>query len=149
MPRKRRSQTCLEPCQNPESRIENPKYMVLISSINLILANGFLFNYFTLFLIGLFEPIPDRLILYFLKFENIDPYLFNSISDIQMNFPPIEKFLYFLMAFFSFSSTSQIIVAIYLIYKKIINPLKCLLLLISGLTGCLFFGFTTFMPLML
>jgi hypothetical protein len=114
----------------------------------ILLAIGFLLNYFTYFLLWILEPIPDQFILYFIKFTDIDTFSL-ELPDINLEITSLEESVYLLIALLSFSSMIQLVISIYLLVNKIVNPKRTLFMLFGGLTGCLFFGFTTFMPFML
>jgi len=115
----------------------------------IILAFGILFNYLTYFLIWILEPLPDRLIYSFIDLIDVDPYAINRITDINSAIYPHEKTIYYVFSMFSFGHTVHLILSIWYLQFEVKNPRKTIINLFGAVSGCILFGFTTFMPFML
>lgn len=125
---------------------------LILGSVYIFLALGILFNYLTIFFIWILEPLPDRLIYNFIDFIGIDPLYMNGIKDISASQYPHEKTIYYCFAFGSLMSVLSILLCLwYLINNNrlINNPMRVLGGLISGITGGILFGFTTYLPFFL
>lgn len=129
------------------------KYQLAIGIFFIFLGLGIIFNYFTLFLIIVLEPLPDRFIFEFINFYGgIEPSAMNRIEDISLSVHPHEKTIYYGISFISFKALLQIAIIFYYIVnadKLIGNPVKVYLLLIEGIIEGMLAGFTTCLPLFL
>ncbi len=123
---------------------------IILGMLFLFIGFGILFNFLIYLLIWAFDPLPD-------------PFIFNFLSDIKIinieNFKDVEhldheyeKTLYYGIALGSFSFLLELILSIYYFANSnrlIHNPHSALLGIVGGLIGCLFFGFSTCLPLFL
>ncbi|MBY8989371.1 MAG: hypothetical protein KGD58_01335 [Candidatus Lokiarchaeota archaeon] len=128
------------------------KPRLILGTLYIVLAFGILFNYLTYFFIWILEPLPDRLIYNFIDFMGIDPFYLNGIKDISVSQYPHEKTIYYCFAFGSLMSVLTILLSLwYLINNNrlINNPMRVFGSLISGIMGCILFGFTTYLPFFL
>jgi hypothetical protein len=126
------------------------KPRLIIGTVYIVIGSGILFNYLIYFLIWILEPLPDRLFFNFIDLYGIDPYALNRIADINQAIYPHEKTIYYAIAMISFESTVHLILSIwYFFYKDNKNPRKTMINLFIAIPGCIIFGFTTFMPLIL
>lgn len=110
-----------------------------------------LFNWFTLFLMFILDPLPDRLIFNFINFAGIiDPFTMNRIMDISASIYPHEQTIYYCVAFGSFVAIIDLVIAIwYLVNRVPFNPKMAITLLIGGVTAGILLGFTTCFPFFL
>ena len=128
------------------------KYRLILGTIYISFAFGILFNYGTYFLIWILDPLPDRLIFNFIEFSGINPLYLNGIKDISMAQLPHEKTIYYCFSLGSLTSFLDIVLSLwYLINNNRIinNPRRTMLFLLSGIGGCILFGFTPFLPFFL
>jgi hypothetical protein len=133
-----------------EDALTKPR--LILGTLYIVLAFGILFNYLTYFFIWILEPLPDRLIYSFIDFIGINPFYMNGIKDISVSQYPHEKTIYYCFSFASLMSVLTILLSLwYLINNNrlINNPRKTFGYLISGLMGCILFGFTTYLPFFL
>ncbi|MFW9823770.1 MAG: hypothetical protein ACFFE4_12580 [Candidatus Thorarchaeota archaeon] len=131
------------------NRYKKPR--LIIGTVYVILAFGILFNYITIFLIWILDPLPDRLIFNFINFAGIiDPFSMNRIMDISTSIYPHEQTIYYCVAMGSFIAIVDIIIAIwYLVNRVPFNPKMAFSLLIGGVTAGILLGFTTSLPFFL
>ena len=115
------------------------------------LGFGILFNYLTLFLIWVLDPLPDRFIFDFINFSgHIDPKYMNRISDLEKVKYPHEKTIYYCVAYASFGASVNLILGVrFIIITTNKSHKTSFALLMSGLSMGVLCGFTTFMPLFL
>jgi hypothetical protein len=128
------------------------KARLILGTLYIVLAFGILFNYLTYLFIWILDPLPDRLIYNFIEFSEIDPFYLNGIKDISISQYPHEKTIYYCFSFGSLMSVLTVLLSLwYLINNNrlINNPRKTFGYLISGLMGCILFGFTTYLPFFL
>jgi len=127
------------------------KPRLFLGSIYIALAFGILFNWLTLAMIFVLEPLPDRLIFNFINFHGIiDPYTMNRIMDISASIYPHEQTIYYCVAMGSFIAITDVIIAIwYLVNRVPFNPKMGFSLLIGGVTAGILLGFTTCLPFFL
>jgi len=127
------------------------KPRLFLGSIYIALAFGILFNWLTLAMIFVLEPLPDRLIFNFINFHDIiDPYTMNRIMDISASIYPHEQTIYYCVAMGSFIAITDVIIAIwYLVNRVPFNPKMGFSLLIGGVTAGILLGFTTCLPFFL
>ena len=130
-------------------QLQKPRLVLGTAYIGI--AFGILFNFFTLFLMIILDPLPDRLIFNFINFHGyIDPYVMNRIIDLNSALYPHEQIIYYCIAIASFSVFIELIVSIwYLIHGISYHPKIAFSLLITGLITEILTGFTTFLPFML
>jgi len=131
------------------NRLRKPR--LILGVVYIIVAFGILFNYLTIFLIWLLEPLPDRLIFNFINFAGIvDPFTMNRIMDISASIYPHEQTIYYCVAMGSFTAIVDIIIAGWLLVNKVpYNPKKAFALLFGGVTAGILLGFTTCLPFFL
>ncbi|MFW9990014.1 MAG: hypothetical protein ACFFC3_15310 [Candidatus Odinarchaeota archaeon] len=131
------------------NKLRRPR--LLLGSIYIALAFGILFNWLTMALIFVLEPLPDRLIFNFINFSGIiDPFTMNRIMDISVSIYPHEQTIYYIVAFGSFIAITDIIIAVWYMVNKIpFNPKMALSLLIGGIITGILLGFTTCLPFFL
>jgi len=118
----------------------------------IFLGFGILFNYLIYFLIWALDPLPDRFIFKFINFHGgIDPERMNRIENIQDSKYPHEKTIYYFNAWGSFLGFIHLIIAIWLLLHNRLNkkPREVIKWLYLSLIECIFFGFTTSLPLFL
>ncbi len=118
----------------------------------LFLGFGILFNYFTYFLIWIFDPIPDKLIYGFIDFSGIDPFYLNGIMDISASQYPHEKTIYYCFSLGSLISVLDILLSLWYLVNNnrlINNPKRAFGVLFTGIGGGILFGFTTYLPFFL
>ncbi|MFX1238606.1 MAG: hypothetical protein ACFFAS_07995 [Promethearchaeota archaeon] len=122
-----------------------------MAGIYINIGIGIIFTYFTLLLVILLEPIPDRFIFIMFTDNNvIDPNIIYNIRDIETLSEPFDKTLYYLLSIGSFLSFLDIIVNLWLILNNGGSNLRMqITLLLTGIVGCFFTGFTTFLMLFL
>ncbi|MHA1991248.1 MAG: hypothetical protein ACW98A_09815 [Candidatus Hodarchaeales archaeon] len=128
------------------------KTRLILGTLYISFAFGILFNYGTLFLIWILDPLPDRLIYNFVEFSGINPLYLNGIKDISMAQLPHEKTIYYCFSSISLISFLDIVLSLwYLINNNRIinNPRRTMVCLFSGVAGCVLFGFTPFLPFFL
>lgn len=127
------------------------KPRLILGSTYIVIAFGILFNWFTLFLLYVLDPLPDRLIFNFLNFNgDIDPSLMNRIMDINAAIYPHEQTMYYCIAIASFGAITDLAIAVwYLINRVPFNPKMAITLLIGGVTTGILTGFTTSLPFFL
>jgi hypothetical protein len=134
---------------------DNPNKMyaprLILGTTYIIIANGILFNWITLFLLYVLDPLPDRLIFNFINFAgNIDPTLMNRIMDINAAIYPHEQTIYYCVAIASFGALTDLAIALwYLINRVPFNPKMAMSLLIGGVSTGILAGFTTCLPFFL
>jgi len=134
----------------PDVKSKLKQSHVILGMVYICMSLGIYFNYFTIFLIWLLDPIPDRFVFQFINFsEVIDPDYLNRIADLNAAVYPHEKTVYFVFSFASFTALVQIFVCIWAIINNqnsLGNPMLVYTLLFSGLIEGMFFGFTTCLP---
>ncbi len=125
------------------NKLRRPR--LILGSIYIALAFGILFNWLTMALIFVLEPLPDRLIFNFINFSGIiDPFTMNRIMDISASIYPHEQTIYYVVAFGSFIAITDLVIAVWYMVNKIpFNPKKALSLLIGGIIAGILLGFTT------
>ncbi|TET61859.1 MAG: hypothetical protein E3J52_00485 [Promethearchaeota archaeon] len=133
--------------ENKTNSLTKPRLIIGIAYI--LIGFGILFNYFTYFLIWILDPLPDRLIYRFIDLIEVDPYAINRITDISSAIYPHEKTIYYVFSMFSFGHTVHLVLSIWYLQFEVKNPRKTILWMFSSVSGCILFGFTTFMPFML
>ncbi len=131
------------------NKLRKPR--LFLGSIYIALAFGILFNWLTLAMIFVLEPLPDRLIFNFINFHGIiDPYTMNRIMDISASIYPHEQTIYYCVAMGSFIAITDVIIAIwYLVNRAPFNPKMGFTLLIGGVMTGILLGFTTCLPFFL
>ncbi len=125
------------------------KPRLIVGTAYIVIGSGILFNYLTFFLIWLLDPLPDRLIYSFIDLIDVDPYAINRITDISSAIYPHEKTIYYVFSMFSFGHTVHLVLSIWYLQFEVKNPRKTIIWMFSSVSGCILFGFTTFMPFML
>ncbi|MFX1469825.1 MAG: hypothetical protein ACFFB8_14305 [Promethearchaeota archaeon] len=127
------------------------KPRLILGAIYIVFAFGILFNWFTLFLMFILDPLPDRLIFNFINFAGIiDPFTMNRIMDISASIYPHEQTIYYCVAFGSFVAIIDLVIAIwYLVNRVPFNPKMAITLLIGGVTAGILLGFKTCFPFFL
>ncbi len=128
------------------------KSRLILGTLYISLAFGILFNYGIYFLIWILDPLPDRLIFNFIEFSGIDPLYLNGIKEVSIAQFPHEKTIYYCFSLGSLISFLDICLSLwYLINNNRIinNPRRTMVCLFSGVTGCILFGFTPFLPFFL
>ena len=133
--------------KNKTNSLTKPR--LIVGTAYIIIGSGILFNYFTYFLIWILDPLPDRLIYSFIDLIDIDPYAINRITDISSAIYPHEKTIYYVFSMLSFGHTVHLVLSIWYLQFEVKNPRKTILWMFSSVSGCILFGFTTFMPFML
>ena len=130
-------------------KIKEPNVILGIAYI--AMGFGILFNYLTLFLIWLLDPLPDGFIFAFLNFSgDIDPESIDRLSDLKRAKYPHEKTIYYCVAYASFGAFLNLILGVrFIILTTNKSHKTSFALLMSGLSMGVFTGFTTFMPLFL
>jgi len=132
---------------------DNPmtKPRLILGTLYIVFSFGFLLDWFTFFLLAVFDPLPDRLIFNFISFSGtIDAFALNNISDISTTTYPYEKTIYYGVAIVSFMALLTITISIWQIVNKE-RPVskKSIVSLMSGIMMGLLAGFTTCLPLFL
>jgi len=132
---------------------DNPmtKPRLILGTLYIVFSFGFLLDWFTFFLLAVFDPLPDRLIFNFISFSGtIDAFALNNISDISKTTYPYEKTIYYGVAIVSFMALLTITISIWQIVNKE-RPVskKSIVSLMSGVVMGLLAGFTTCLPLFL
>ena len=125
------------------------KPRLIVGCVYIVLGFGILFNYLTYFLIWFLDPLPDRLIFSFIGLIDIDPFAINRITDLHSAISPHEKTIYYVFSMLSFGHTVHLILSIWYLQFEVKNPRKTIINLFAAVSGCILFGFTTFMPFML
>jgi hypothetical protein len=127
------------------------KPRLIIGTLYITIAFGILFNWFTLFLLYVLDPLPDKLIFNFLNFNgDIDPTIMNRIMNINQAIYPHEQTIYYCIAIASFGAITDLAIAVwYLINRVPFNPKMAITLLIGGVTTGILTGFTTCLPFFL
>jgi len=135
--------------KNIEEKLKEPN--VIVGMIYIALGFGILFNYLTIFLIWLLEPLPDGFIFNFINFSgDIDPKHISRISDLDKAKYPHEKTIYYCLAYASFGAFVNLILGVrFIIITTNKSHKRPFALLMSGLSIGVLTGFTTFMPLFL
>ena len=133
--------------ENKKNSLMKPR--LIVGTAYIVIGSGILFNYFTYFLIWILDPLPDRLIYSFIDLIDVDPYAINRITDISSAIYPHEKTIYYVFSMFSFGHTVHLVLSIWYLQFEVKNPRKTILWMFSSVSGCILFGFTTFMPFML
>lgn len=132
---------------------DNPmtKPRLILGTLYIVFAFGFLLDWFTFFLLAVLDPLPDRLIFNFITFSGInDPFGLNNISDFSTVVYPYEKTIYYGMAIFSFMALLTITISLWQIINKVGKDIKkSIVSLMSGIVTGLLTGFTTCLPLFL
>ena len=131
------------------NKLRNPR--LILGSVYIALAFGILFNWLTLAMIFVLEPLPDRLIFNFINFAGIiDPFTMNRIMDISASIFPHEQTIYYCVALGSFGAITDLLIAIwYLVNRVPFNPKMGFSLLIGGIMAGILLGFTTCLPFFL
>lgn len=128
---------------------------VSINQIRLILGLsyiffgiGILFNYLIYFLLWILGPLPDKILYIMIKsildFQNLKYFTF--INSYSLNLIDL------VFGLASFIFLIELLLSIWhLIYSDAKTKKKrfAFIGIVSGLMGCIFFGFTTFMPYIL
>ena len=132
---------------------DNPmtKPRLILGTLYIVFSFGFLLDWFTFFLLAVFDPLPDRLIFNFISFSGtIDAFALNNISDISKTTYPYEKTIYYGVAIVSFMALLTITISIWQIVNKE-RPVskKSIVSLMSGVVMGLLAGFNTCLPLFL
>lgn len=132
-----------------KNKLKKPR--LILGSVYIALAFGILFNWLTLAMIFVLEPLPDRLIFNFINFHGIiDPYTMNRIMDISASIYPHEQTIYYAVAIGSFGAITDLLIAIwYLLNRVPFNPKMGFSLLIGGIMTGILLGFTTCLPFFL
>ncbi len=128
------------------------KLRLILGGSYIVLGFGILFNYFTYFLIWIFDPLPDRLIYNFIDFNRIDPFYLNRINDISASQYPHEQTIYYCFSLGSLISILDILLSFWCLINNngiVNNPRRILAFLISGVIGGMLFGFTPYLPFFL
>ena len=133
--------------ENKTDSLTKPR--LIVGTAYIVVGSGILFNYLIYFLIWILDPLPDRLIYSFIDLIDIDPYAINRITDISSAIYPHEKSIYYIFSMFSFGHTVHFTLSIWYLQFEIKNPRKTIIHLFAAVSGCILFGFTTFMPFML
>jgi len=132
---------------------DNPmtKPRLVLGSLYIVFAFGILLDWFTYFLLVVFDPLPDRLIFNFISLSGIiDPFALNNISDISKAVYPYEKTIYYAVAIVSFMALLTIVISLWrIINKEGTITKKSIVSLIGGIVMGLLTGFTTCLPLFL
>ena len=132
---------------------DNPmtKPRLVLGSLYILFAFGILLDWFTYFLLVVFDPLPDRLIFNFISLSGIiDPFALNNISDISKAVYPYEKTIYYAVAIVSFMALLTIVISLWqIINKEGTITKKSIISLITGIVTGLLAGFTTCLPLFL
>jgi len=132
---------------------DNPmtKPRLILGTLYIVFSFGFLLDWFTFFLLAVFDPLPDRLIFNFISFSGtIDAFALNNISDISKTTYPYEKTIYYGVAIVSFMALLTITISIWqIVNKEGTKTKKSIVSLISGIVTGLLTGFTTCLPLFL
>ncbi|TFF86009.1 MAG: hypothetical protein EU518_00095 [Promethearchaeota archaeon] len=111
----------------------------------IFLGIGILFNYLIYFMMWILDPLPDRVAFF----------LINKIVEIQNSLnldfltPDSLNLINLIFNFLSFLFFFELLLSVWYMlhsYKLINNPKVAFLGIISGLIGCILFGFTAFMP---
>ncbi|MBN1802757.1 MAG: hypothetical protein JW891_14710 [Candidatus Lokiarchaeota archaeon] len=118
---------------------------IILAVFYINIGFGIIFTYFTLLLVILLDPIPDRLIFsLFMNSSVIDPSKVYNFSDINSISEPFDKSLYFILSIGSFLSILDIVLSLWIIFNKSHSNLRTqIILLIIGIIGCFLTGFTT------
>jgi hypothetical protein len=136
-----------------EKLADNPmtKPRLILGSFYIVFAFGILLDWFTYFLLIVFDPLPDRFIFKFISFTGlIDPFALNNISDISKVVYPYEKTIYYGVAILSFLALVTIVISLWqIINKEGTITKKSIVSLITGVVTGLLAGFTTCLPLFL
>ena len=132
---------------------DNPmtKPRLILGTLYIVFSFGFLLDWFTFFLLAVFDPLPDRLIFNFISFSGtIDAFALNNISDISKTTYPYEKTIYYGVAIVSFMALLTITISIWQIVNKE-RPVskKSIVSLMSGVVMGLLAGFNTCLSLFL
>jgi len=125
---------------------------IILGTFYIFLGFGILLNFFTYFLIMLFDPLPDRLIFNFINFAgNIDPFLLNRIQDISASEYAHEKAIYYAFALISYQALINLIFCFwyFLNNRNVDKPRRTMIWLFSSLIELILFGFTTALPFFL
>jgi len=136
-----------------EKLANNPltKPRIVISTVYFIIAFGILFNWFTLFLIVVLDPLPDRFLFVWIKLSGItDPFGLNIVPDISQATHSYEATIYYSVAIISFIALLDIFISIWqIVVRDKIKEKKTVLTLIGGVVIGMLTGFTTCLPLFL
>ncbi len=133
-----------------ENKVDPLTYpRLIVGTAYIVFGSGILFNYLTYFLIWILDPLPDRLIYSFINIIDVDPYAINRIADINLAIYPHEKTIYYVFSLLSFGHTVHFILSIWYLLNYPKNPRATIMNLLISVSGCIMFGFTTFMPFML
>ena len=126
------------------------KPRLIFGTLYIVSGFGILFNWLIYFLIFLLDPLPDRYLLTIGEFTGLDPFFLNQVSNIQLAELEYEKTIYYLIAMGSFFGLITIIHSLrLLIMGKKKDSRHGIMILIGGVMVCIFFGFTTSLPLLL
>jgi len=136
-----------------EKLANNPmtKPRLILGTIYIVFAFGFLLDWFTFFLLVVLDPLPDRLIFNFITLSGtIDLFALNNVSAISKTTLPYEKTIYYGVAIVSFMALLTIVISLWQIINKE-RPVtkKSIISLMSGVVMGLLAGFTTCLPLFL
>lgn len=128
------------------------KERLILGFTYIFLGVGFLFNFLTIFLIWVLDPLPDRVIFKFLNFNGgINPEYMNRVEDIEASKYPHERTIYYCFALVSFYGLLNLIISIwfFLHNRSMANPRNTLILMIESIIIGILFGFTTSLPFFL
>jgi len=118
---------------------DNPmtKPRLVLGSLYIVFAFGILLDWFTYFLLVVFDPLPDRLIFNFISLSGIiDPFALNNISDISKAVYPYEKTIYYAVAIVSFMALLTIVISLWqIINKEGTITKKSIISLITGIVA--------------
>lgn len=134
--------------------LKNEKFKksgIVLAGIYINFGFGIIFTYFTLLLVILLDPIPDRFVFsVFINSDVIDPSIVYNYRDINTLSEPFDITLYYGLSIGSFLSFLDIIISIWLILNNASSNLRIqITFLLTGIVGCFFMGFTTFLMLFL
>ncbi len=132
-----------------ENLLKKPR--LILGTFYIMMAFGILFNFFTLFLIIVLDPLPDRFIFDLINFSGkIDPKALNRIQDLNAAKYPHEKTIYYLVAFISLGAILDVVLSIWhIINSNNTDHRKSFTLLMSGVVIGMLTGWTTCLPLFL
>ena len=133
--------------ENEHNSLTKPR--IILGTVYIVIGSGILFNFLTYFLIWILDPLPDRLIYSFIDLIDVDPFAINRIADINLAIYPHEKTIYYAFAMLSFGHTVHLVLSIWYLLFSPKNPRKTTKNLLISVSGCILYGFTTFMPFIL
>jgi hypothetical protein len=150
----KKSYTIFKLNKNEKSVEENyvlKKKHFFVGIAYMVLAFGFLLNYFTYFLLIVLEPIPDRFAFQIVNYSGMfNPWALNGIINPSSLGSPIETMVFYIFTFVSFICFLDILVSLWLIItENIVHVKKAFFSLFTGVFFGFLVGFTTFLPLLL